>query len=445
MSLVKKEIRAALRNKALTDAVLKNTRLSISKRDEIVKDFDDLDALRDMVREVRQRSIDNSGDLIARYAEKFTAAGGKLHVCDTADNACNIVVGILRDHNAQQGVKSKSMVAEEIGLGRALENAGIDAVESDLGEYIVQLAGESPSHITAPALHHSRQSIGRLFAEKLKIPYTDDPVELTMIARQRLRERFLHAEFGISGSNFLVAESGSLALVENEGNIRLGLSLPPLYIAVTGIEKVIENTADLVPILELLSKSATGQRFTSYMHQLRPTCDGEDGPREMHLILVDNGRSSAMTDPQMREMMMCIRCGACLNICPVYRSTGGHAYRSIYPGPMGAVMSNLLGRKTMLHPELPHMSTLCGACRDICPVKIDIPRMLLELRARDRKPVYQQLAACGWNWVMQTRQRYELAGRSIHRTAGLLPGENIRNWLEEGKVTFREGLRRRIK
>lgn len=416
---------------------------SLAKRDMVVSELDDLHQARIDARAVRQRSLDEIETLHARFRSSFTAAGGELHYAVTAEAASSIIVNIIQRAGVSSGVKAKSMVAEEIGLGHALAKAGIDAVETDLGEYIVQLAGEPPSHITAPALHRSKESIGRLFAEKLGVPYTGDPEELTGIARKLLRERFLGAQFGISGANFVIAESGHIVVVENEGNGRLGAAIPRVFIAITGIEKVIPSMTDLAPLLNILARSATGQRFTSYVNMLRPARSGEDGPGEFHLVMVDNGRRRTLNNPQFSEMLLCIRCGACLNICPVYRSVGGHAYGSIYPGPMGAVLSNLLGSRPMMYPDLPDLSTLCGACREICPVDIDLPRMLLELRALAPKAAVERLAAKSWRMAMSTPARLEFAGRMV-KAAGKVLGNRLPGGGFVGEeVSFRESVRRR--
>ncbi len=440
MSQIKIAVRKALNDAPLGKAVLKSCELSTSKRNAVIAELDDFEDIRTHAREVRQFGIDNLDPLIALFTKNFEGAGGVVHQAADDKEACGIVLDLLKRRKARQGIKSKSMVAEEIGLGEALVHAGIDAIESDLGEFIVQLAGEPPSHITAPALHRSRQSIGKLLSSKLKFPYTDDPALLTREARGHLRKRFLTADFGIAGANFFIAESGHLVLVENEGNGRMGFTTPPLFIAVTGVEKAVGSLLDLAPLLRLLARSATGQRFSTYTSLIRPTRPEEDGPSEMHVVLVDNGRRDALADQELREMLLCIRCGACLNICPVYKSVGGHAYKSVYPGPMGAVWSNLIGIPSAEKAELPDLSTLCGACRDVCPVNIDIPRMLLELRARRPKGVIETAAAGAWKWTMSTSARYETGGRMARMAGMLLPNGLPGGWLNSGGSSFRDEI-----
>jgi len=438
MRPLKRRLEFALDNRAQREAVLKSCRHSVAARDATVGELDDWEAARNRARAIRQAALDNLNPLLDEFTARFTDAGGTVHYAPDSATACATVIHILQQHQSRQGVKSKSMVSEEIGLGEALKAAGIDAVESDLGEFIVQLAGEPPSHITAPALHKSRKSIGRLFYKHLGLNFTDDPEKLTRAARAHLRERFLKADFGISGANFLIADTGHILIVENEGNAKMGLSLPPLYIAITGVEKVIPSLKDAPALMDLLPRSATGQRITSYFHLLRPTREGEDGPREMHLIVVDNGRRWALSDPILREMLLCIRCGACLNICPVYQTVGGHAYGSVYPGPMGSVLSNLIGDRPQDFANLPNLSTLCGACRDVCPVAIDIPKLLLELRARLPKPLKERVAARGWEWVMSSARREELAGRAARLANALLPNKLPGGWLDGVGKTFRD-------
>lgn len=438
MSRIKKGIRLALNDQKLTTAVGKSCSLSVSKREQVIGELEDFEALRDRVRAERETTLNESNYLLSQFRKNFTLAGGNVHDAVDAKEANAIILDLLKRSKATQGVKAKSMVSEEIGLGKALHRVGIDAVETDLGEFIVQLAGEPPSHITAPALHMSRERIGKLLSQALKFPYTDDPSKLTQAARAHLRARFLSAEFGISGANFIVAESGHLVIVENEGNGRMGFSVPPLFIAVTGIEKVVPTIASLGPILRVLARSATGQRFSSYTTFLKPTHTGEDGPREMHLVLLDNGRRKAMADEKLREMLLCIRCGACLNACPVYRSVGGHSYQSVYPGPMGAIWSNLIGKPGVEDAELPSLSTLCGKCLEVCPVKIDIPRMLLELRARAPKPVAESAVAKTWTWVSENESRFQRMGKVARWAGVLLPNGFAGGWLSNGQDAYRD-------
>jgi L-lactate dehydrogenase complex protein LldF len=318
------------------------------------------------------------------------------------------------------------MTTEEIHLNAALEAVGVEALETDLGEYIIQLAGETPSHIIAPAIHKTRYQIADLFVEKLGIAPTDDIVTLTTTARHVLRQKFGAADIGISGVNFGVAETGTILILENEGNIRLTTSLPRTHVAVMGIEKVIPLFADLEVFLKLLPRSGTGQHLTSYQSLItgtKRTPEGE-GPEELHIILLDNGRSKMLAHPTTRQSLACIRCGACLNACPVYQQIGGHAYGSVYPGPIGAVITpQLIGLKKA--SQLPYASSLCGACREVCPVKIDIPELLLHLRAEIKeepragiekseavaKDRGEQLAFRLWATVMMRPRLYEFSAR----------------------------------
>jgi L-lactate dehydrogenase complex protein LldF len=290
------------------------------------------------------------------------------------------VVEIAKSRNCRRAVKSKSMVTEETHLNRDLLHAGVDVLETDLGEYIVQLAGTTPSHIILPIIHMTRENIGQVMHRKIHVPYTSDPQELARIARQKLREAFLSADLGITGANFGVVDSGSICLVSNEGNARLVTTLPRVHVAVMGIEKLVPSLADLDLLIKILARSATGQKITTYTSLVSgPRRPGEaDGPEEMHVILLDNGRSRILGG-ELAEILGCIRCGACLNACPVYKNIGGHAYGDTYPGPVGAIVTPGL-RGVKAWKELPDASSLCGACREVCPVRLDIPRMLLQLR-----------------------------------------------------------------
>jgi L-lactate dehydrogenase complex protein LldF len=290
------------------------------------------------------------------------------------------VLRIATESGARLAVKTKSMATEEIELNEALEHAGVTPVETDLGEYIIQLAHEKPSHIIAPAIHKTKGQVAELFARELKRQVAADPEVLTRIARAELRDKFLRADLGITGANFMVADTGTVVLVTNEGNGRMVTSLPRVHVAIVGVEKVVPTMTDLMVFLAILAKSATGQKLSVYTTFVRgPRRPGElEGPDEFHLVLLDNGRIAQLAGP-LRESLYCLRCGACLNVCPVYRQIGGHAYGSTYPGPIGILATAMLGGEKSV-TELAHASSLCGACAAACPVRIDIPRMLIELR-----------------------------------------------------------------
>jgi L-lactate dehydrogenase complex protein LldF len=339
--------------------------------------------LRQMGSDIRMHTIENMDVYLTRLEEKVTAAGGIVHWAATAEDARQIVLKIAREHNVKLAVKAKSMATEEIGLNHALEAAGIEALETDLGEYIIQLAGTGPSHIIVPAIHLKKEEIAKLFSEKLGLDAPVDPIELARIAREILREKFLAAEMGISGANFLVAETGTLVIVTNEGNGRMCTTLPDLHVAVVGIDKVIPDWESLTVFLKLLARSATGQKLSTYTQFITGPrhAEGEFGPKEFHLVLLDNGRSNILKDPIGRQVFKCIRCGACANACPVYKNVGGFAYGWFISGPIGAIFApQMLG--TPAARELPYASTLCGACADVCPVKIPIPTILRHLRRR---------------------------------------------------------------
>jgi len=363
---------------ALRGNIRRATRTSLEKRLAVISDYDDWEELRSLGYDIKRHVIDHLPYYLKKFEHAAAAAGAVVHFATDAAEAREIVHGLAVQRGGPVIVKSKSMTTEEIGLTHALEDAGIRTVETDLGEYIVQLAKEPPSHITAPALHKSRAEIGRLFADMLGIAYTDDPEELTAIARRLLREDFLAADVGISGVNFAIAESGTLCIVENEGNVRLSTGLPKTHIAVMGMEKLLPDMESLGLFLNLLGRSATGQRLTCYTSLItgprRP--NERDGPDEVHIVILDNGRSRMMRDPHLREALFCIRCGACMNVCPVYQSIGGHGYGSVYSGPIGSIITPVFyGEKRSR--ALPFASSLCGACAEICPVKIDIHHHLL--------------------------------------------------------------------
>ena len=341
------------------------------------------DRWRDEAREIKIHTLDHLDYYLELLHDNVTAAGGQVHFARDAAQANAIVGHLAQTRGVKVATKSKSMVSEELELNPVLESLGVDVYETDLGEYIIQLAEDTPSHLVAPALHKSKEDVAELFTKKLGLPYNDDIEVMAGAARVALREKFMEADLGISGANFVVAETGTLVIVTNEGNGRLCTSAPRMHIGITGMEKVIPSMQDLAIFLRLLPRSATGQRISSYVSMITGPRrhDDEDGPEEFHLVLVDNGRSRMLRDPALREALYCIRCGACLNICPVYQRVGGHAYGWVYPGPIGAVVTPMLvGLKES--KNLPQASSLCGACREVCPVRIDIPRMLLDLRRR---------------------------------------------------------------
>ena len=368
---------------SIPSAVQQATNRFVSGRAARVAELPQWEELRQIGSDIRLHTIENMDVYLTQLEEKVVSAGGNVHWAETADDANRIVLQLAKEHNVKMVVKSKSMATEEIGLNHFLEAAGIQAIETDLGEYIIQLAGTGPSHIIVPAVHLKKEEIASLFSEKLDMNAPTDPIELARIAREVLHEKFLNAEMGISGGNFLVAETGTLVMVTNEGNGRMCSTMPDVHVAVVGIDKVIPDWESLTVFLKLLARSATGQKLSTYTQFITGPrrAEGEFGPKEFHLVLLDNGRSKVLKDPVGREVFKCIRCGACANVCPVYKNVGGFAYGWFISGPIGAILSpQMLGTQTAR--ELPYASTLCGACAEVCPVKIPIPKILLHLRRR---------------------------------------------------------------
>ena len=353
-----------------------------AKRRAQFPDQDELAGLRELGAAIRRYSLANLPRLLEQLEARLVANGIHVHWAQTPDEANAIALGIAQRVKARSVIKGKSMVSEEIEFNHAMQAAGIEAMESDMGEYIVQLAGEKPSHIIMPAIHKTKQEIAELFAKEVPgVSYTEDVDALIQIGRRVLRRKFAEADIGLSGVNFMVAETGTLCLVENEGNGRMCTSVPRVHIAITGIEKVVDKLEHVPPLFSLLARSATGQAVTTYFNLISgPRRPGEkDGPDEVHLILLDNGRTQAYADEELRATLQCIRCGACMNHCPVYARIGGHAYGTTYPGPIGAIISpHMLGLDSTY--PLAFASTLCGACSEVCPVKIPIPDILVRLR-----------------------------------------------------------------
>ena len=354
----------------------------IRKRRTAFPELQELERLRRRAEEIRADALSRLPQLLLQLEENCLRNGIQVHWAESVDQANHIVLGIMRQHHAKQLIKGKSMVSEEMELNAFLEARGIECLESDLGEFIIQLVGEHPSHIIAPAIHKDRVQVARIFKDKFPdIPYTEDIEQLTRNAREILRRKFHEAPVGLSGVNFAVAETGTLCLVENEGNGRMCTTVPPVHIAVTGIEKVVERLSDIPLLLDVLVRSATGQPITTYFNMITsPRRSGEkDGPREVHLVLLDNGRSRIHEDRELVDTLRCIRCGACMNHCPVYTRIGGHAYTSTIPGPIGSILEpQKLGLDQL--GILPTTSTLCGACGEVCPVRIPIPKLLNRLR-----------------------------------------------------------------
>ena len=354
----------------------------MAKRKAQFPDPEDLQELRHLSTAIRSRSLLNLPTLLVQLEATCTLNGIQVHWAETCEEANQIILGILQANGATRLVKGKSMVSEEMHLNAFLEQNGIEALESDLGEYIIQLDGETPSHIIMPAIHKNKDQIARQFSQKIKdAKYTEDVDELTAMARKVLRQKFLEADAGISGVNFAVAKTGTLCLVENEGNGRMSTHVPPLHIAIMGLEKVVARLEDVAPLYAILTRSATGQAVSTYFNFISgPRGEGEkDGPQAVHLVILDNGRSRIYGDPQLQATLRCIRCGACMNHCPVYTRVGGHAYEATYPGPIGKILTPQMEGVGVRH-DLLHGSSLCGACGEVCPVEIPIPEILVRLR-----------------------------------------------------------------
>jgi L-lactate dehydrogenase complex protein LldF len=429
----------------------------------------DYQELRTQANAIKRHTIDHLDYYLEQFEANVTGHGGKVVYCQDATEVADFVLGLAKERGAQLIVKSKSMTTEEIDLNERLEHHNLESVETDLGEYILQLAHQRPYHIVAPALHLTRYDVGDLFARTLGVSNETVVEKQTLIARAVLRQKFLAADIGISGANFLVADSGAVVLVENEGNARLTTSAPKIHIAVAGIEKLIPRAQDLAVFLKLLGRSATGQALTVYTSFLSgPRRAGEiDGPEEFYVVLLDNGRTKLLADPGKRESLYCIRCGACLNHCPVYRKIGGHSFPWVYSGPIGAIITpQFLGIEH--EPSLPFASSLCGACAEVCPVKIDIPKVLLDLRAEVKQAEQRRGANCLerlafklWAWLMCRPRFYEMAamvaagvapagnGKWLRSAPALMNLPPVRAWLSQRDLppspakSFRELWRKR--
>lgn len=389
----------------------------------------DYQRLRDQANHIKQHTIEHLDYFLEQLEANLTARGGKVVYCRDGKQVTDFVLDLARKRGARLIVKSKSMTTEEIHFNEAIERGEVETVETDLGEYILQLAGQHPYHIVAPALHMTRFDVAEIFSKKLGVANEVVIENQTKIARQALREKFLRADIGITGANFLIADSGAVVVVENEGNARLSMSTPRIHIAVAGIEKVIPRAQDLGVFLNLLGRSATGQALTAYTSFVSGPrrADEVDGPEEFYLVLLDNGRTKLLADPEKRQSLYCIRCGACLNHCPVYRKIGGHNYPWIYSGPIGAIITpQFHGVKE--DSWLPFASSLCGACAEVCPVKIEIPKLLLKLRTEVTEAKreagaggLERMAFHLWAWAMTHPRIYLALGRLASKFAWLTP------------------------
>ncbi len=411
-------IHEALADSRLQEAIytatgrLKDARLAVVA-DRVLPEYQELRA---QANALKQHTIDHLDYYLEQFERNVEARGGRVVFCRDSAEVADFVLSLAKQRGARLIVKSKSMTTEEIDLNERLEHHGLESVETDLGEYLLQLAHERPYHIVAPALHKTRYDVAEILTKRLNAPHDTVPEKQTKLARAVLREKFLAADIGISGANFLVADSGAVVLVENEGNARLTTTAPKIHIAVAGIEKVIPRAQDLAVFLKLLARSATGQLLSVYTSFLSgPRRPGEiDGPDEFYVLLLDNGRTRLLPDRERRQSLYCIRCGACLNACPVYRKIGGHSFPWVYSGPIGAILTpQFMGIAKA--PELPFASSLCGACAEVCPVKIDIPQVLLDLRSEaHRRGTYQRVEKLAFGvfaWLACHPRAYGIAAR----------------------------------
>ena len=427
MTRIRSNAASALDNPQLQKNMSAVVRTALYSRDQAVEAVPNWETLRQYAADVKAHTLTQLDFYLEQLEERVVEQGGKVVWVENGEEALSFITRLAHKKGMAKVVKSKTMLGEEIHLNQGLEAAHIDPIETDLGEYIIQLAGETPFHIIAPALHKSKQEVADLFTEKVNMPPTDDVQQITATARRILRTHFLTARLGITGVNFGVAETGTIVVVENEGNARLSASVPEVHIALMGIEKVVPRAADLSVFLKLLCRSATGQKITSYVNFINGPrrSDELDGPGEFYLVLIDNGRSKILADSFLRQTLACIRCGACLNVCPVYQRIGGHAYGSTYPGPIGAILTpQLLSEEEA--PEHPFASSLCGACYETCPVKIEIPHILLKLRERVQRKKNDRASHIPlekwsmqvWAWSMSSSRRFAWLSKLMRSAQG---------------------------
>jgi len=412
----------ALRNRFLQLALQRAAGSFKDLRAGTITELGYFEELRQKAKEAKDRVLNHLDHYLTRLEDVVTRAGGRVFWASTGEEVAQYISDLARTRGLKSVVKGKSMTTEEIGLNPVLEQAGLEVLETDLGEFIIQLVGEKPSHLIVPAIHKTKEEIARLFQKKLGLAYTDRPEDLTRAVRERLRHRFLSADLGITGVNFAVAETGTLVLLENEGNIRMSSTLPRIHVAVMGLEKVVADFRDLAILLQILPISATGQRLPSYVSFITgPGLRPGQGPEELHLILYDGYRTKVLADPGFRQILRCLRCGACLNSCPVYRRLGGHTYPWTYSGPIGVVLT-AAARGLEEARDIVGASTLCRACGQVCPVMIDLPELILEARRR-----LAQQAPAGLNRIFGLAAHglaapvgFDLAARGLGAAAGAM-------------------------
>ncbi|WP_106399788.1 LutB/LldF family L-lactate oxidation iron-sulfur protein [Actinocorallia populi] len=410
-----KAARAAVADTRLRSNLAHATGTIRDRRAKAVDELADWPELRESAKQIKDHALAHLGHYLRQLEEKVTAAGGTVHWARDAAEANALVTRLVRETGEREVVKVKSMATQEIGLNEALEEAGITALETDLAELIVQLGHDRPSHILVPAIHKNRAEIREIFRREMPsapADLTDDPAALAEAARRHLRAKFLTAKVAVSGANFAVAETGTVLVVESEGNGRMCLTLPETLITVMGIEKLVPTARDLEVFLQVLPRSSTAERMNPYTSAWTGVHAG-DGPQNFHLILLDNGRTRVRDDEIGRQALRCIRCSACLNVCPVYARAGGHAYGSPYPGPIGAILSpQLRGIGSEVDASLPFASSLCGACYEVCPVAIDIPEVLVHLRAKAAKKPLERAAMGAAGWTLRSPARLKAAQRA---------------------------------
>ena len=423
----KRKATEKLNDANLQQALKKLQSRFVDSRATAIAELPNFTEIRDAAADIRERAVSHLDSYLLRFEREATARGAVVHWAEDIEDVNRLVVEIARRHGVRKVVKSKSMVTEECGLNDYLASVGVEVLETDLGEYILQLAHEPPSHIVAPVVHKGKEEIADLFEEKHKRPRNTQIAGMCREAREVLRPGFLSADMGISGANFIIAETGSVLIVTNEGNGRLATTLPRVHVAITGIEKVVSTLEDASTLLRLLPRSATGQSITNYVSILTGTRGkgDPDGPEHFHIILLDNGRSRLL-GTELQPMLRCIRCGACMNHCPVYQNIGGHAYGWVYPGPMGSVLTPaFVGLENAI--DLPNASTFCGECAVVCPVKIPLPDLMRHLRRRQverhLRPWTERVALRLWSWAAQHPAVYALFTRAVARLLHRLGGK----------------------